>query len=159
MSYSVNKKDLAEHWPTLTLAQADLTRARAMFLTLADEDAAAYGLVNELQRLADADPRRIAEYPSAVLAAVGVPLAAVAAAEELARRCAALVFITNKNLASDLVVAVILAEAAAEAAACNVRVNFPLMSDHAARDAMEVTLNAMLFRTSEFADAVRTQLS
>ncbi len=158
VAYSIGKKDLAPHKDALTKAQADLGRARAMFLTLADEDAAAYGLLNELQKLPATDPRRLAEYDSAVHAAVTVPLAAVAASEELARRCAALATTTNPHLASDLVIAAILAAAAAESSACNVRINFPLMSDHALRDTMEQNMNAMLARTHGFADSVKSAL-
>jgi len=159
VSYSVGKKDLAPHKDTLLAAQHELTRARAMFLTLADEDAAAYGLLNELQRLPEADPRRVAEYAGAVRASVNVPLAAVAAAEELARRCSALVPMSNKFLSSDLVVAAILAAAAAESAACNVRINFPLLTEAAERDALAETLSTMLTRTHEFANSVKARLT
>src|SRR5262245_33046677 len=48
VSYSIGKKSLAEHQPMLQQAAGSLERASALLLALADEDAAAYGLVNEL---------------------------------------------------------------------------------------------------------------
>jgi len=60
VAYSAGKKSLAQHEPTLQSSLKTLERARDVLLQLADEDAAAYGAVNELSKLPEADPRRAA---------------------------------------------------------------------------------------------------
>src|SRR3954462_11770964 len=74
VSYSLGKKNLADHQPRLNDAAHILERARGLLMELAEEDAAAYGLVNELQKLPETDPRR-AQLPAANAASVQVPLA------------------------------------------------------------------------------------
>lgn len=151
VSYSVGKKTLAAHEPLLQEARAELTRARALLLRLADEDAAAYGLVNELQKLPESDPRRVAELPIAMEASVQVPLATIAASVTLLRLFERLATATNRHLRSDLAIAAVLAEATARASAWNVAVNAAMLgnpsrtaevlgqSDRAVRDARSVT--------------------
>src|ERR1044071_2665053 len=58
VSYSLGKKSLAAHQDELERAAHALENARAVFLELAEEDAGAYGLVNELMKLPETDPRR-----------------------------------------------------------------------------------------------------
>lgn len=123
VSYSVGKKTLAAHEPLLQEARAELTRARTLLLRLADEDAAAYGLVNELQKLPETDSRRVAELPAALQAAADVPLAAMALSVDLLRMYQDLVPKTNKFLHSDLGIATVLAEAANRSSAWNVAAN------------------------------------
>jgi formiminotetrahydrofolate cyclodeaminase len=134
VSYSLGKKNLAEHQPILENAAGVLTRARAVFLGLAAEDAEAYGLVNELQRLAEGDPRRRAELAGAIEAAIQAPMAALAAAADLLRLCERLAPRTNRHLRSDLAIAAVLAESTARACVWNVRVNVGLLPDPASRD-------------------------
>jgi len=123
VNYSVGKKNLAEFEPSLRDAVARLERARGLLMQLADEDAAAYGAVNELSRLPEWDPRRVAELPDAQAASVQVPLATAAACVDLLRLFQQLVAITNKHLLSDLRIAAILADAGVRASGCNVLVN------------------------------------
>lgn len=123
VSYSVGKKSLAAHQDNLALAGASLVKARTLMLRLADEDAAAYGLVNELSRLPENDERREREWPAASLAAVQVPMAAIAASTDLLRHFEELSTISNRHLRSDLAIAAILAEATARAGRWNVVVN------------------------------------
>lgn len=137
VEYSIGKKSLAEHQPALVQAAGTLAGLVEIFLELADEDAAAYGLVNELSRLPENDPRRQAEYPDAVAAAVGAPRAALAAAADLLKLVESLVPITNRQLRSDLAIAGVLGEAAAKAAWWNVAVNLPLISDATVRSSVE----------------------
>jgi formiminotetrahydrofolate cyclodeaminase len=153
VAYSVNKKDLAPHHATLKDAALRLERARTLFLTLADEDAAAYGLLNHLERLPDTDPTRLRDEPAAKQAATDIPLAAAAAAEELARLLDTLPTITNPHLKSDLAVAAHLALAAARAAGCNVRINLPLL-EPAPRAAAEALIASLLDRAAAFATNV-----
>lgn len=136
VEYSLGKKNLVEQQPALERAQAALQRLAAMFLELADEDAAAYALLNELERLPEADPRRRAERPGAIEAAIAVPRAAMAGACDLLRLIESLTPITNRHLRSDLAIAAVLAEGAARSAWWNVSINLPLITSEADRQAV-----------------------
>lgn len=137
ISYSLGKKDLIQHESPLQNAKHHLERARAVFLELANEDAAAYAWLNALQKLPENDAKRAAEHPAALSACIQAPMATLAAAVDIARLCESLVPITNKWLRSDLAIAAILADAAAKAGACNVRINIPLVTGPAARAKLE----------------------
>ncbi|MBM4107915.1 MAG: cyclodeaminase/cyclohydrolase family protein [Phycisphaerae bacterium] len=123
VSFSLGKKSLAPHAPALEDARARLERARALMLRLADEDAAAYGLCNELSRLPETDPRRAAEHAPALRACVQIPEAVAAACVDLLRLMDTLGPITNRHLRSDLGLAAELAEAAVRASNWNVWIN------------------------------------
>lgn len=129
VAYSLGKKNLAEHQPVLQLADRALTNFASLFMQLADEDAAAYALVNELQKLPETDPRRALELPGASAAALAAPGASLAAACDLLRLIESLAPITNKFLRSDLAIAAVLGEAAARSAWWNVLVNLTLIPD------------------------------
>jgi len=123
VNYSVGKKSLAAHEPALQAALPRLEIARRLLLELADEDAAAYGAVNELSRLPETDERRAAELPAAIKAGVQVPLAVAAASVDLLRLFGPLAGITNRHLRSDLAIAAVLADAAARSSRWNIAVN------------------------------------
>jgi len=133
VAYSVGKKALAAHQGELEQAVTKLTNARAILLELAEEDAQAYGLVNELTKLPEGDARRAAEMPAAVQASIQIPMATIAACTDLLLLCNALAPMTNRMLHSDLAIAAILAEAAARASLWNVRVNASLLHEPGAR--------------------------
>jgi formiminotetrahydrofolate cyclodeaminase len=137
VQYSLGKKNLAAHQPELERADAALARLIGVMLELGDEDAAAYGLVNELSRLPERDPRRLAEHAAAAAAAVAAPRAALAACADLLRLVESLAPITNRHLHSDLAIAGVLAEAGARSAWWNVRVNLSLITDPARRAEVE----------------------
>ena len=128
VAYSVGKKSLAQHEPRLQESVKVLERARMLLLELADEDAAAYGTVNELSKLPEGDPRRAA-LPGAQAASVQVPLAVMAAGVDLLRLFETLAPITNKQLRSDLAIAAVLADATVRASRWNVAVNVAFLSD------------------------------
>lgn len=123
VAFSIGKKALAAHQADHERAVRTLTNARVLLLRLADEDAQAYALVNELSRLPEADARRAAELPGATRASIQVPLATIAACADLLRLCESLAPITNPHLHSDLAIAAVLAEGAARASRWNVTVN------------------------------------
>ena len=129
VAYSIGNKSLAEHDPELREAQSRLENTRTLFLEFADEDAAAYGTLNILMKLPEDDPARREQYPRAVKQAIQIPQATLAAALNLLRLYERLATSSNKHLASDLAISAILAESAARAAACNIRINLPLMTD------------------------------
>ncbi len=122
VNYSIGKKNLAEQQEELTHAATKLERARAVLLELAQEDAEAYALLNELQKLPDTDARK-KELPGATRLALQVPQSVAAAAIDLLRLFEQLAPITNKHLRSDLAIAAVLAEATVRCANWNVLIN------------------------------------
>jgi formiminotetrahydrofolate cyclodeaminase len=146
VEYSLGKKNLAEHQPALARAAAALARLADLFMLLADEDAAAYGLVNELSKLPETDERRRREYTAAAAAAVQAPRAALAACADLLTLIESLVPITNRHLRSDLAIAGVLGEAGAKAAWWNVAINLSLIPDPDRRAAVEAECRAEIDR-------------
>jgi formiminotetrahydrofolate cyclodeaminase len=129
VAYSVEKKSLAAHRPELEAAVVQLARAREVLLLLADADMAAYGALNVLQKLPETDPARVKGWADAVAGALHAPSSMLAAANDLLRLFEKLRPITNEWLKSDLAIAAVLAEACARAAAWNVKINLPLVSE------------------------------
>ncbi len=123
VAYSLGKKWLAAHQDALARAAGALVRAREVLLELAEEDARAYALVNELMRLPEDDPRRKEQWGPAVEASIQIPMAAIATCADLLRLCETLAPITNTLLHSDLGIAAVLGESAARASRWNVLVN------------------------------------
>lgn len=144
VAYSLGKKSLAEHQETLERVDAALLRTIEMLLQLAEEDAEAYTLVNELGKLPADAPRRIAEYPAAVEAAVQVPRSVVGVCCDLLRMLESLTTTSNRHLRSDLAIAAILAEAAAKSGWWNVSVNLELLSDESRRVTLRAECQKML---------------
>jgi methenyltetrahydrofolate cyclohydrolase len=133
VAYSLGKKSLAAHQGELEAALGYLSRAQSLLLGLAEEDAEAYGLVNELQKLPEDDARRQRELAGAVEAAIQVPLSAIATCDDLLRRCESLRPKTNPYLHSDLAIAAGLAEASARGLVWMVRVNAAMLPDGESR--------------------------
>jgi len=129
LAYSLGKKSLVAHQPMLEQTMLVLGRAQGKFIELAEEDARAYSVVNELMRLPETDPRRVAEWADAVAASVRPPMAALGLACECARVLRELCGRTNAFLKSDLAIAGVLAEACAAAAKWNVVVNVPQLPE------------------------------
>ncbi|MEM9084183.1 MAG: cyclodeaminase/cyclohydrolase family protein, partial [Planctomycetota bacterium] len=128
-SYSKGKKSLAAHAEIHETASKALANASNALLQLADEDAAAYSLVNELQKLPAEDSRRGAELPQAAQTAVDVPLSVIAVCSDVLRHLESLVGTSNHYLRSDLAIAAELTHAAASASVWNVRINVPLLEE------------------------------
>ncbi len=155
LSYSVDKKSLAEHKEHNLDAQKQLNRARVMFLTLADEDAAGYGELNALWKLDKDDPQRIARWEDAVAGAISPPQAMLALSVDMLRLCKSLISTTNKQLKSDLGVAAVLAQASARAAAWNVRINIPLLKDEQ-QPKVEADVVNMLEAATQLSDTIES---
>lgn len=128
VSYSVGKKSLAAHEAANQAAAKYLANARAMLVELGDEDAAAYGVVNELMKLPEGDERRTRELPAALAAAVQIPLATMGACADVLRLMESMSTTTNPQLRSDLGIAAVLACAAAESSLWNVEINVPSLA-------------------------------
>lgn len=144
VSYSIGKKSLAPHEPYLRAAAMRLENARELLLGLAEEDAAAYGVVSELSRLPEDDPRRVRDLPEAIEASVQVPMSTVAACVDLLRQYRELAAITNRQLRSDLAIAAVLADSAARSSRWNVIVNLASLGDDAKRAQVSKHLSLML---------------
>jgi methenyltetrahydrofolate cyclohydrolase len=154
VAYSLGKKNLAAHQPALEQAVRALTIARGVLLELAEEDAEAYGLVNELQKLPEGDPRRAADLPAAIRASIQVPMAMIAACADVLRLCDSLAPMTNRMLHSDLAIAAILAEGAARASLWNVRVNAALLHEAGARTLLLEQAQASLAEAARLRERV-----
>lgn len=134
LTYSLRKGTAENDRADLERALGELSKILADMLDRCDADAAAYAEVNRLQRLSDDDPERTANWESAVKAAIDAPMAmmeggcrVLAVLADCADRC-------SPWLVSDLGVSAVLAEASVRAAALNVNVNLPMLSDERHRD-------------------------
>lgn len=155
VSYSVGKKPLADHDQFNRDAQKQLIRARQMFLTLGDEDAAGYGELNALWKLDKDDPARVTGWENAVSGAIGPPMAMLALSVEVLRLCEQLVARTNKQLKSDLGVAAVLGQASARSAAWNVKINIPLLPADD-QDCVHKEVDTMLLHAQALCDSIET---
>ncbi|HUQ44763.1 MAG TPA: cyclodeaminase/cyclohydrolase family protein [Candidatus Limnocylindria bacterium] len=122
--------------PHAELCEVVGPRARALadeLLTLADEDAQAYAacaIALKLPREAFADKEfRDRQVRETALVAAEVPLRCVERCLEVLELAEVLAGRSNVNASSDLRVASLLTEAAADGAAANVLVNLPLIGD------------------------------
>jgi methenyltetrahydrofolate cyclohydrolase len=138
-SLSEGKPKYADH----AMLHADaVARGRTLserFLALADEDAAAFerfGSAMRMPRETDVEREsRAAAIRHAARGAAEVPYRTIEACIETVRLAEALAGRSNRNASSDLDVSALLAGAAAEAAAANVRINLQAIGDdEATRD-------------------------
>lgn len=150
----------AEHAALHAEAGAAARELADRFLTLADEDAAAYagfGAARKMPRETDAEKEaRTVALRDAARIASEVPFRTVQACLEMVALTEALAGRSNRNAASDLEVSSMMAVAASHAAAANVYVNLPTNGDEeAAQDLVARTealvndIDRLAGRTSE----------
>ena len=122
--------------------------ARVRLLTLADDDARAYGGFAAARKMAHETPEqesvRVAATRAAARDASDVPLDVVRECARLLEEAAALAGRSNLNAASDLEVAGRLSAAAAHGAAANVMVNLPMVGDERYAGGATAELNDLL---------------
>jgi formiminotetrahydrofolate cyclodeaminase len=157
------RQQLVAHSGLHDWAEGEGQRLAAWLLELADDDAAAYAAFAAALKMPRSTPqeteaRQIAKRQAARVAAevplhtVEACLQVVKAAEVLAGRC-------NLNASSDVAVASLLAEAAAEGAAENVRVNLPSLGDDPWAGEVERRLDGLLDELRALAESCRTTVT
>ena len=154
LNYSIGRKSLAQHAPLHDRAAAELEKLSRDALRLMDADAAAYAKLNALWKLPEHDARRTREFPAAVDKAIAAPMQAARGAVELLRILDGLRGATNEQLNSDFAIAAISTEAAARAAAWNVRINLPLIGADAKRRALRVEMESLLREAAALHESV-----
>jgi methenyltetrahydrofolate cyclohydrolase len=154
-SLSTGRPKYAEHEPMLAWAMQTGRHLADRFLTLADEDAAAYGgYAAALKMPRDTDDQiaaRTEAMQAAAKRASEVPLACLAACFDLVSAAEALAGRSNPNAASDVDVAALLGEAAARGAAANVLINLPAMGDPETEGAMTARVTELLAAIEDLA--------
>lgn len=143
VQYTLGKKKYAEYETDNQFRLDKLTQMQSGFLQLADDDAAGYGVLNELWSLPETDPKRIEEWDSAVQGAISPPSAMLDLCVKMMGILEELTQTTNRMLQSDLAVAAITCRASAHSAACNIRINISLLPEDE-QPAIESSMNERL---------------
>jgi formiminotetrahydrofolate cyclodeaminase len=132
-SLSIGRERYAQHAANLAETAVTGRHLAARLLELAEDDALAYGrYAAALKRPKDTDAHREAralEIAGAARRAAEVPLETLRACLDVAVAAERIAGRSNVNAASDLAVAALLANAAAQAAGANVIVNLPAIED------------------------------
>lgn len=144
LNYSVGKKALSQHKKLHDDAAGVLEKLSRAAMDWMDEDAAAYAKLNALWKLPADDAVRKKEFPAAVEAAIDAPMNVLRGAVELLQVLDALRGATNDQLNSDFAIAAICGEAAARAAAWNVRINLSGVVSDVKREALRNNMEELL---------------
>ncbi|HYL39732.1 MAG TPA: cyclodeaminase/cyclohydrolase family protein [Candidatus Binatus sp.] len=154
------RQQLVAHTALHDWAEEEGRRLAARLLQLADEDAAAYGAFAAALKLPRATPEESARRQEAKRRAAGVaaevPLRTVEACLDVTKAAEALAGRCNLNASSDVTVASLLAESAAQGAAENVRVNLPSLGDDPWAADVERRLDELLGELASLAESCRS---
>jgi len=157
---TIGKPRYAEHEATMLAARADAEKTRLRALTLAEEDADAFGAVTDAYKLPRdseaAKAARSAAIQAALRLAADVPLRTAEAAADVVQLCARILDGANVNVLSDVAVAAASAQAALASADINVRVNAVSMTDEPTRAALLAELDRHLAIGDAAEEIVRT---
>lgn len=145
---SLDRPRYEQHAALHAEALAASEAARARFLDLADDDAAAFVAYMDARRMPhdtpDQELERAAASRAAARRAAAVPLSVVQACHRQVDVIERVAGRTNANVASDLDVAVLLLEGAARGAAANVVVNLDAVQDEGYSEAVLAELDQRL---------------
>jgi formiminotetrahydrofolate cyclodeaminase len=154
VEYSRGKPSAAGHEAFQDEALTRLSRLQAQALALADTDADAFAKLSGLWKLEPDDPRRRAEWAGAVAAAIDAPRRVMVSSLEALGLLDRLSESTGANIRSDLNISALLAQASAEAAASNVRINLPLLDEPAEAERLEAETAEMLQEAVQVRDRI-----
>jgi formiminotetrahydrofolate cyclodeaminase len=133
------------------LARAD--QIRGEMVELVEADARAYQSVVEAQALPKESPAEVEarqlRLDEALAAAIRVPLRSAVLAADVLALCEPIAERGNPRLVSDAGVAAILADAALQASALNVRANYPALRPGRVRDESEAVLARLFSAASD----------
>jgi len=142
------------------ITQADAQRAA--LLALVDADAAAFGEVMAAFRLpkesSEQKAARAAAIQAAYQGAVAVPLQTLVAAVDLLRLLVIVTQVGNPNAITDGGVGALLAEAAAQGAALNVRINLTSIQDTAFTAARAAQVDNLLAQAAQLRSQALAQV-
>jgi len=162
-SLSEGRPKYAEHAALHADALAAGQTLATRFLSLADEDAAAFerfGAAMRLPRDTDAEREsRAAAIRHAARGAAEVPYRTIEACIETVRLAEALAGRSNRNASSDLEVSALLSVAAAESAAANVRINLQAIGDDDATRDLARRTDELLREIQQLAARTRTAVA
>ncbi len=134
---TLGRERLRDAWPAMDAAAGEADRLRVRFLRLVDEDADAYLAVAAARKMpkstGDEREARTRALACAMLRSARVPLETLLLAGEAAGLAARVLEHGNPSCVTDAGTAVQAVRLAAEAAAYNVKVNLPDVSDAAER--------------------------
>jgi formiminotetrahydrofolate cyclodeaminase len=158
LQYTAGKKAFAAHDAEIRAALGQAGRAAEMLQELLVEDVAAYEVLSALLKLPEAERLQHPQYAAAVTAAIRVPQATAGFALNVLERCLGMLDKTNKMLLSDLGIAAVYAHATVQASEMNVRVNLPLLPDHAEAAALRGAMTELVEKADEIHAALRTEI-
>ena len=158
IAFSRGKKTFEAHESLLADTEERFQSTRIEALRLADADALGFQALAALWPLAEDDPTRIEQWPTAVTAAIEPPRDLVNLAHETTSLLLPLVGRSSRMLRSDLAIAARFASLAADAAAWNVRMNLDAFRalPGRAEDAnqMESTISRLLEESRQITDRI-----
>ena len=159
VAYSRSKESLKEHSQLHEEALGTLEQLQGSALKLADTDAEAFGHLSDLWGLPADDARRQAEWEGAVAAAIAPPRQIMGTSMSTLRLLDQLAGKTIRTLRSDLAITALLAEAGVRAAACNVRINIPLLDDTIEAAELEAEVVGAIQRAATICSAIQEACS
>lgn len=158
VGYAIGKPKFAAHDGVHRAAHAAFERGRRSAMAFAELDAKAYARLNALWKLPKDDPKRV-DFQRAVREAIEAPESTVALARATLEQLGLLAGTTSASLASDLRIAIDLAEVAARAAQENVRINLPSLADEAERAATASRTEGVLAMSEAMARDLRARMA
>ena len=144
VAYSVNKKTDPVVREAMDSAAVKLNRADQLLRALITRDAVAYAAMTALGKAMRDDPSQEPEYRQAVFDAVAVPMEVAAVASGALTTMDEIKETANRFLLSDLAIAALLADAAAQAARYTVLINIAELADSTRSDRLLGEIDTIL---------------